>query len=433
MRIPKTRQLWLMAALLAALLPEEARPASIFPVRFGMPERILGSNPATISRGFKTKKAREFMAFKETGDAPHADETCYGSACYSKLGFSIMLYVEGTPRKEIPDCGGTFSFAIHTSTTNGPLDGAPVLFEYTLERFPELEPVLGTFGFFNNEAAYVHSDPVRYSFVTPSYGSAAVRVLPKEPKTAFYPLEKGWALVFSFRWQEFQDRIPFHEGKYPIGWRLTATRAREDGTTATWGTLADPVILSWGRPGDAFVDEVAMGYFMENMLGKHYRDTMSFLRQDWTTYRQERWVAALDLGLETFEKKNPVSDDLFFTRIVGPIFEANDNIDKAIYHNVDSLKKEYVPRPKVADFSKAKRRAIVAGLDRIIFIEETIENARRDYLLARFFGEEVPTHVVPKTAKPKKLEKIDAGALSTDDLSLDDMDGMDIELDDVGF
>ena len=97
------------------------------------------------------------------------------------------------------------------------------------------------------------------------------------------------------------------------------------------------------------------------------------------------------------------------------------------------MRKDYGPRPLVADYSKAERRAIVSGIDRLIFIEEAIDDARRDYLVARFFDEPVPVHEVPKTARPKKLEKINAGDFNPDDLSLDGMDGMDIELDDVGF
>ena len=428
------RRAFRIAALLILGLFSRAFAATVFPVRFGMSSSVFGTNEKQIERNFVARKAREFMAFTEKNGASHPDEVCHGSVSYSKSGFVIGLFVHGKRRAKIEDCGGSFSFAIRTSPKNSPADGAPVLFHYSLEHFPEPPPIIPTFGFFHNESAYVHSVPVRYSFGTPSYGSSKVCVLDRPPGIYFHPLPNGWAIYFSFRWLDFQERIPFVEGQYPTTWRLTATRTRADGTVATWGTLADPVMLSWGRPGDDFVDKVSMNYFMLDCLGKRYRAVAEFLRQDWTTYRQERWIGLLDPGVPTFEKKNSESDDVFFTHCVGPILDSNENVDKAIYHNVDSLKKEYIPRPPVADFSKAERRAIVAKLDRLIFLDEVIDDARRDYLVARFFNEPVPEYVVDKAAQPKKLKKLDAGReLSEDDLSLDGLEGFDIELDDVGF
>ena len=418
---------WSRVALLFLLMPLAA--AAVYPVRFGDVKSVFGENEKDLSFTFSHPKARQFEPFAEKTGGAHPKESCFGSACFDKAGFNICFFVKGDPKAAIGDCGGSVSLDIRPGMVNCPTSGAPIMVDYSLEKFPARPPAKPMFVPVNNENGVIYCDPVRFSYPMPSTGNMNVRI--QQPTVNFYSLENGWALVFSFRWVDSQERLPFVEGRYPVSWRLIATRTRDDGTIASWGSLAEPVILSWGRPGDSLIDDIEMNFFLNDGLGPAYRSDSGFVRGYWSIYQTEKWMYYLDPGRPTFETKNPESDEMFFKRIVTPILDSNANIDKAIFYSY----KANIPVPPVKSYSKAERRAIVSGLDRVIFTKEIIDNARRDYLLARFFDEPVPMRTVPKAAKPKKLKKLDMNReMSADDLNLDGGFGDDvIELDDIDF
>ena len=421
-----------LAITLAFLLVRQ--PASfataIYPMKFGQVEEIYGKSSEDCDFTFSHPAKRQFVPFVEEDGKTRAAETCFGSACYNKFGFSLFLFVQGERKESIPDCGGKFSIYIRPGIENTATSGAPVMLTYSLEDFPKSKPGMPMFVSVNNENSMVRSDPVRFSSEMPAYGNSHVRIPGKVPYVFFYPLSNGWALRFSFRWLDFQDRLPFSKGRYPVSWRMIVRRERSDGSAASWGTVAEPVVMSWGRPGDELLDEIQMMYFLSTDLGPSYRGVSSSLRTFWTTYRQEKWMFYLDPGIPTFEPKNPESDDLFVKSLVDPILEANDNIDKAIYYSA----KANIPVPPVKSYTKAERRAIVSGLDRVLYVEEQVDDARRDYLLARLLEKPVPVKTVPSTARPKKLKKLGRNQeMTTDDLNLEDEGDALIELDDVDF
>ena len=421
----------LLGAFLLVMAPD-AYSAAIYPARFGESRHVFGENEKDMSFSFSHAKAREFMAFDETSGKPHPQEACFGSVCYDALFLNVGFFVKGQRLEEAGQCGGSVSLALYPCMENTTTSFPPIMIDYTLEAFPVRAP--GRFRQWSTgiENAKLYTDPVRYSYATPNYGSRKVPMPLRLPEVKFQPLEQGWAVIFTFRWIDIFDRVPFREGTYPESWRIVANRTREDGTVATWGTDAAPVVLSWGRPGGDFFDSFCRELLCNFIIGQKYRERSGTLRTYWSCYKEEQWMGYLDAGRPTFETKNPASDALFFERCAGPLLERNSNIDKAIFES----EKAGVPVAPVRSMSLADRLDIISKLDRIFYVSEFMDEARRDYLLHRFLGEPVPQITVDAKARPKKLKKLDANReMSNDDLSLDgglDDDGL-IELDDIGF
>lgn len=425
------RHLGPSAALALSLLALSSIASSVYPIKFGQIDDVFGKVPKEVEYVFSHPAKRQFAPFTEENASIKAPDRCFGAGCYDANTFNLLFYVQGDRRESIADCGGSFSIYLRPGMENTPTSGAPVMLVYTMEKFPARLPSKPMFVPVNNENSTIRTDPIRFSSEMPTYGNSHVRVPAADPKVHFQPMEKGWCVRFSFRWLDFQDRLPFAEGQYPVSWRLIVKRTRADGSVATWGSLAEPVLLNWGRPGDAIVDDIPLNYFLHNNVGPAYAGAAGFLRGFWTTSRTEKWMLYLDPGIPTFEPKNPESDDLFVKSQVEPILDSNANIEKAIYFNG----KQQIYEPPIKSYAKAERRAILAGLDRILYVTERIDDARRDYLLARLLDKPVPVRTMPKAAQPKKLKKIDRNRdFSADDLGLEDTgDGDLIELDDIDF
>lgn len=424
---PRAVDARVVACLLALLLTSVAPAANLYPVRRGAVEELFGKTDKEFATSVARPKERQIVPFGEQTPGDHPD-VLSGSACYDEAGFTVFFISRGRRAETVPACGGSVSLYLREGMRNTATDGVPVSVRYDMRAFPAPNPSKPYFAS-SGESSMTRSEPTRFSSDCPSYGSIAVRQPPR-PTTRFYVLDDGWALSFAFRWVDFRDRLPFREGGRPVSWRMVATRVRPDGSVATWGIPADPVILSWATAGDSFLDEIPKKYFYAAGIGPVYRDHSGVARSFWTAHRTEKWIGFLDPGIPTFEPKNPDSDDIFFTRCLEPFLDGNDNIDQAIYFN----SKENIPQPRVLAMTPAERAAIVAGLDRIIYVNDMIDALRRDYLLDRFLDRPVAQRAVPLAAQPKKLKPIDRSrAMTADELSLDDVGVVEGKLDDVAY
>ena len=415
------------AACLMLLLPSAVMAANIYPVRRGTIEEQFGKTDSEFAKAIARPKERQIAPFVEQTQGEHTDAIS-GIACYDEGGFTVFFISRGRPAASVPACGGSVSLYIREGMRNTATDGVPVSVRYDMRDFPPQQPGLPYFAS-SGESSMTMSEPTRFYSDCPSYGSKAVRQ-PPQPSTRFYALDDGWALSFSFRWIDLIERLPFREGQRPVSWRMVATRVRPDGSVAAWGSLADPVILSWATAGDSFLDEIPKHYFLNAGIGPTYRAHAEVARSFWTTHRTEKWIGYLAPGIPTFEPKTPDSDDIFFTRCIEPFLDGNDNIDQAIYFNF----RENTPPPLVLSMAPAERAALVGGLDRIIHVNELIDVLRRDYLLNRFLDRPIAQRVVPAAAQPDKLKPLDRNRdLTAGELNLDNVGVEEKKLDDVAY
>ena len=416
-----------VASCLLTMLPSVIPAATHYPVRRGSVSELFGNTGQDFGTAMAKSKGRQFAPFEEQAAGEHPD-VLSGSACYDAGGFTFVIISRGVQAESVPQCGGSLSLYLREGMQNTATDGVPVSVHYDMREFPVSKPGKPHFSL-SVEATIPRSEPTRFSSDCPSYRNITIRQPPR-PATRFIGLDDGWALTFSFRWIDFRDRLPFRAGQPPASWRLVATRVRPDGSVATWGTLADPVILNWATAADSFVDELSKKYFVAAELGPAYHEHAETIRTFWTAHRTEKWIGYLDPGIPTFEPKNPDSDAIFFTRCVEPFLDGNDNIDKAIIFGG----KENIEHPRVLSMRPAERAAIVDELDRILYVDDMIDVLRRDYLLDRFLDRPVAQRVVPRAAQPEKLKPFDRNRdLTAGELNLDDVGVTEDKLDDVAY
>ena len=417
-----------VAACLLLLPPSVLGAATVYPVRRGSVESLFGKTDQSFAAALARPKERQFVDFTEQTPGEYPDRLS-GTACYDDGGFTLFIISRGKRAESVAACGGSISLYLRDGMQNTATDGVPVSVRYDMRKYPEPAPGKPYFAS-SGESSVTRSEPTRVSSECPSYGSLAVRQ-PPNPATQFYVLDDGWAISFAFRWVDFRDRLPFRENQRPISWRLVASRVRPDGSAAHWGTLSDPVLLSWAPAGANVFDDIPKDYFVSASIGPIYRDHSGVARSFWTTHRTEKWIGYIDPGIPTFEPKNPDSDALFFERRLEPFLDGNDNIDKALYFNF----REGIPLP-VLTMTPAEREAIVAGLDRIVHVREMIDTLRRDYLLDCFLDRPVVQHIVPQAARPKRLKPLDRKRdMSADELNLDGLGAGEPvgDLDDIAF
>ncbi len=424
MPFPTTPTRTALAFAAALLLAHSARSANIFAVRRGTVKGLLGEKPDAISAALSKlddKQAQSFIG----------DSALKGTALFSNEGFSIVVFRIGedvASPKGLGDIGGMLTFQLRDAPKNADDAHAPIIFTYDMNPKtppPKAKPRGEPTGVEEDAARAPRS---RVQSLVPEYNGFASRQ-PK-PSAQFIPLPNGWCAIFSFPWTSFLGRLPFEEGKYPVSWRLVADYAGTDGATAVWGALDNPVMLSWGRPGDKFIDELREAAFISKSLGPASKERSTYFDTRWTTHRTERHIGYYDAGKPTFEPKNPDSDEMFYVNCAQPVIAANNNMLDALYFNIQ----EGVYKPKVLTMQKSFQVEIFSKLDRLIFLAHDLDVLRRDYLLYRFAGKPMPAPSDASSKAKKKAGKASAG-VSPDADGLDPMAPVDggIELDDISF
>ena len=422
MTLPTTTTRAALAFAAALLLAPSARSANIFAVRRGTAKGLLGEKPGAISAALSKLDEKQAQSF--TGDP-----ALKGTAFFSNEGFSIVVFRIGedvASPKGPGDVGGMLTFQLRDAPKNTDDAQAPIIFTYDMNPKtppPKAKPRGEPTGVEEDAARAPRS---RVQSLVPEYNGFASRQ-PK-PQAEFHSLPNGWCAIFSFPWTSFLGRLPFEEGKYPVSWRLVADYAGTAGATAAWGALDDPVMLSWGRPGDKFIDELRETAFISKSLGPAAKGRSTYYDTRWTTHRAERHIGYFDAGKPTFEPKNPDSDEMFYVNCAQPVLSANNNMLDALYFNIQ----EGVYKPKVLTMQKSFQVEIFSKLDRLLFLAHDLDVLRRDYLLYRFAGKPMPA---PSDASSKAKKKSKAGKASPDADGLDPMAPVDggIELDDISF
>lgn len=369
---------------------------------------------------------RAMLRFPGAADGT-AGERLAAFATMGDSGFDISVVAEGaggTP--SFDDIGGDIVIQLRRGMRNGEADGAPAVFRCFCGK-QEQPPPMRYGAFYGKTDSKVARQPgSRLERLVPAYFSSGS---PSPlPDVSFKSMPDGWALTFSFSWAAFFDDLPFSDKGHPVSWRLLVRRTRPDGTATALGSTDSPVALSWPKMAGK-ADAVRKAVVGDKSFGDSYDALRNELDFWFRAYRAERHIGFIDTGAETFEQKNPASDEIFYENFFTPFCEWNKFLQDALHtdREIDN------GRPPAASMPKATFDELYAQLHRIAFAREGFEALRRDYLLARFTGEERPVAAIPKpaagTAPAAKTAPAAAPAM---DIEGDGAGGM-IELDDIAF
>lgn len=368
------------------------------------------------------------IRFSDAGGVA-AGERLAAFATMSDAGFDIVVVAEGTGETPaFDDIGGDIVMQLRRGMKNGEADGAPVVFRCFCGRQEQPPPMLyGAFyGMTDSKAARMPGS--RIERLVPAYFSSGS---PSPlPEVSFKPMRNGWTLTFSFKWAEFFDDLPFADKGRPMSWRLCIRRTRQDGSVALLGSIDSPVSLAWGKgsPGQAMA--VRKAVVCDKSCGERYETLLGELDFWHGGFKAERHIGFFDTGRETFEQKNPASDEAFYESFFVPFREWNRSLQEALHIDNDGSTR----KPPAVDMPKATFDEIYGQLSRVFYASEGFAALRRDYLLARFTGVDKPAFAAPKQAgaatPPNKQEVLAAPTMDIDGTG--QSNGL-IELDDIAF
>ena len=405
----------------AVFLASAAVAANIYTVRRGSFESLFGKTEEDVEAAVEKANDKQIVPFS-------GDSSLSGTVSYSPQGFEITLF--GKCGKSIGDAAlldGAVIIQLREGMENRPTSRSPMIFQYTFGKRPAVIPAKP-----RGEPTGVEEDSARaarnrLTSLLPDYPGVFSRSV--LPDATFTAMRDGWRLNFTFQWAHLLKQIPFTEGKYPESWRMAVTYRKADGSVASWGDLANPVVLSWARSGDAFIGEIQNALFMSQAIGPSYSERENYYETYWTTHRMEKYIGYINPGKETFEIKNPDSDELFFVKCAEPLIKANANLQDVLFFDW----RNGPAQPKVMSMAKTFRDEIYSQLDRVYYFDYFIRIIRRDYLLARFTDRPVlPPPPAPSARNQQPKAKPASGS---DGMTLDDVEVIDggLELDDIAF
>lgn len=369
-------------------------------------------------------KQNKKIPFKKDGMAM---ENLFGCVYMSHGSFSIVIVSkEGKPANTISDIGATFMVQIRPNMKNKDDDGSPVIFHLDTSAFIT-PPQRDSFTHENGEAGINREGPNRIINLCPAYRSRYVDT--PDVRYKFRGTDDGYVVVFSFSWIEFLDRLPYTYGANPVSWRSAVMIGYKDGKKANWGTIDDPIAISWPRGGDALTEKMRRNMLYSKKLGDYYKgvfDDHNFL---WSGYSTEKFFDYIKVDHPTFENRNPESDEVYYNGSFLSLKAFNENIYKATFYDTKNGPKI----PPAEEYPKVTFDDLYSQFDRLLFCNEDFEALRRDYILAKMLDEPIPFYPKPKSFEKKGSagkKKVSSSPSLEDD---SESDASIIDLDDLSF
>jgi len=216
----------------------------------------------------------------------------------------------------------------------------------------------------------------------------------------------GYRAELRVDWMSLYGRWPLAAaGKRGDIWYVGLDRSPETGAPVA-------ARIQWPKGGGVVFDKVC-SRFSPGALTGIYMEELD------RTY--ERWMSALRSRYYEFPKtKEPCfnigdleSDEMFRTRLMQPLVDANENAWKLIQKD-----KEH-PNPALRQQPEAVQASIHKMLGRMLYLSHAVGLLRRDYLAGRFAGK-VPPEVAKKAAKKESKPVGLDSELEDDPIELDE-------------
>lgn len=234
---------------------------------------------------------------------------------------------------------------------------------------------------------------------------------------------KGWETLVSLPFRGRLKWWPVQEGaKRPPSWYAAVRYVDGGGKPVDWGTVDDPLQITWGRmpPFKAARD----GLFKDHELVEAYRDMHAKYCDIYDYSQKERWIGYLDPGVETFAWRQADSEKLFFDTYAAAIANEFNEALKLLEYGLDPENKRYrtVP-PKSLKLADPAKERLFGMIDDFNYASDSFTASRLRYLNDRFMGRKMAAAQPVKPKKPvsaaSKLKAPDAsveeGSISLDD------------------
>lgn len=339
----------------------------------------------------------------------------------SRTGFSISFAFPGGPvlgKNEVVKGAGKFTVSLYIPSPTVKGDFLPYHFEIDPNDF-RVGPRARTPSLWK----FLWSMEERFTQYSTGYGLGHQRYYYRPQRRTFSPdypklspsysyasLEKGgWRVTLNFSWLDLYGFWPSTHNNQIDVWFVSIDRLPN-------GTHPSPRRLAWARGREVhfnfLADKISLGY-----LTTLYKEQLARTVTVWNTSYGERLYRFDKTPTPTYHRYDLESDEIFRTRVMDPVVNANANIWKLVQND-----KEH-PKPGFNNQPENIRREILKSLAKLIYLSNNVGLLRRDYIRDRYAG------IIPPEPEKPKEEK----TLKSENDFIDDPGYTPIELDDVTF
>jgi hypothetical protein len=217
--------------------------------------------------------------------------------------------------------------------------------------------------------------------------------------------EGGWRVTLTFQWVRLFGHWPMtHAGKSDL-WFIGLDRSPETGRPVAGRVL-------WPRGNDATFTKFCEAIDLYVFSGIYQRQ-LDLTHGVWAVGHEERYYPFVKAGEPTIQRYDPVSDDIFNTRMVQPLIDANENAWKLLQMDKNN-------KPTIMSKPESIRSSVWRNLGRMIFLSDAVGQKRLEYLEGRWMGEMPEEYKSKAEARDEKSPAapdadFDDGAIELDD------------------
>ncbi len=215
----------------------------------------------------------------------------------------------------------------------------------------------------------------------------------------------GWRATLSFDWVSFYGHWPMQKGGKADLWFFGVENA-----PGLRHSVAGRILWPRGHADNfrRFAERMKTGTITER-----YKDELGRTQTVWTTADAERFYPFAQTAKPTFHRYDLEGDRMFYSRLVRPLLDANENAWQLVWTD-----KEH-DKPKFIQQSDRVKMLIWQNLGRMLFLSHEVGLRRRDYLEGRYAGIEPPEYEPPADPFANAPKEPDAD-YNPDAIQLDD-------------
>ncbi len=217
----------------------------------------------------------------------------------------------------------------------------------------------------------------------------------------------GWRASVSVGWLSLYGHWPMQGAANRDVWCVGLDRSPDTGKPVAFH-------LVWPKGSAAEFKKFA-GRINTGSLSSIYTAELNRTYEVWMTASRERYYPFAKTAKPCFNRYDLESDEMFLTRLVQPLVDANENAWQI-------LRTDKEHKSKLDMQPDAVKMKIWEMLGRMLFLSHDVGLLRRDYLAGRF-ADKLP---------PEPVKKVDNGRRAPLEPDLENA-GVDIQLDDTEF
>ena len=383
------------------------KPEELEAVLKDLGDKALDTAFTTIpADGDSIEKSHAFFTFFHSGD------------------WVIGLSVDGPVLEGDALPGGTIEIQFRDTARNATSGGAPHVLRFSLEETPPAPKKRRA----PNPAWWLYHLERRFPAVSRSLEVVPLMTfgggyssLPGRDHHFIRRPGGGWYFLAKISWQDLYGDWPFTRLGVADTWRVRITRTTSGGTSHVWGGEDGAGRIRWPKMTPDILESFCKSMALAQAI-EAYEKEVGRQKDLYMAARRDKHFNHVKTPGPNRHLYDLDTSERFLRAGVGAVEKANANLLKATKPKKKGQHSPLFSQPP------AIREKLMTDLDRIFHVDETFEEARRDFLRNELLGRKTEVADAESAAKKKKK----SGAEELDAFWNDD-GGEQIQLDDLEF